>query len=281
MNKTLKLILATAIAVVLIAAVISFADTARLGTFRTMGFNVQKAVTKTTTYTALVTDSYIKANATSAGFTITLPAVSDATAGGTIQYKILKTDSSTNVVTVAAGSGDTIGGEASRAILSQNAYMIIHSGPGRDWTVDYETPYIVEDHYAGTYTTGIGSGGAWSAPTVSTTFTASSCGNTYMIATDALTMKLPAGVAGCKFTFINTGAAGNNIITITTTSSVIQGTIFSAAATTTPAQVISTATGSSLNNTKSTAKPGDMVELLSVSSGTWIITKGTGTWASI
>ena len=53
--------------------------------------------------------------------------------------------------------------------------------------------------------------------TASTTFTAADAGKEYNIATDALVMTLPlidANNIGMTFTFRNTGADGNNLITL-------------------------------------------------------------------
>jgi len=114
-------------------------------------YNPIATATKTTTYTVLSTDDYLIGNTTSASFTMTLPTIASLTnAGiGSKSYKFLKSDSTAYVLTVAAATGNTIGGEASRKIINQNGYMIIHS-QGTDWIVDYETPYVNENHYAGT-----------------------------------------------------------------------------------------------------------------------------------
>lgn len=50
--------------------------------------------------------------------------------------------------------------------------------------------------------------------TASTTLVAGDSGKTFLIGTDALTITLPSTQAGLEFTFVNSGAAGNNIITI-------------------------------------------------------------------
>jgi hypothetical protein len=50
--------------------------------------------------------------------------------------------------------------------------------------------------------------------TADRTLTAADSGKTFLIATDGLTVMLPATVKGLDFEFINTGAAGNNINTI-------------------------------------------------------------------
>ena len=50
--------------------------------------------------------------------------------------------------------------------------------------------------------------------TASKTLTAGDSGKVFTVATDALVITLPACEAGLKFTFVNTGADGNNIITL-------------------------------------------------------------------
>ena len=49
--------------------------------------------------------------------------------------------------------------------------------------------------------------------TASTTLVAGDSGKVFTEATDALVITLPACEAGLKFTFVNTGSDGNNIIT--------------------------------------------------------------------
>ena len=70
---------------------------------------------KTAAYTLTATDSYITASASSAAFTITLPS---ATGSGQ-KYVVIKTDSTTNAVTLAAAGTDTIEGSASKALSAQ------------------------------------------------------------------------------------------------------------------------------------------------------------------
>ncbi len=76
----------------------------------------QTPTVKTTTYTAVVGD-FVEANATSAGFTVTLP--NNPASGSIVSVK--KTDSSANVVTVAPQGGATIDGDANATIVTQNA----------------------------------------------------------------------------------------------------------------------------------------------------------------
>jgi len=112
--------------------------------------------------------------------------------------------------------------------------------------------------------------------TANKTLTASDSGKVFLIATDALTVTLPATVAGATYTFVNTGADGNNIITISPNASdAIYGTIANAAAD-------SVCTGSDdgdLVNTKATANKGDRVTLVADGDTGWYIVEGVGIWA--
>jgi hypothetical protein len=96
---------------------------------------------------------------------------------------------------------------------------------------DFETTDTVTDPTAdrtltkpdatGTYalTSGVGSYDVISTVTTSQTIAVAACGTTYYIGTDALVMTLPATAAGCNLWFVNTGAAGNNIITLSPNAS--------------------------------------------------------------
>ena len=112
--------------------------------------------------------------------------------------------------------------------------------------------------------------------TASTTLVAGDSGKVFTVATDALVITLPACEAGLKFTFVNTGADGNNIITLSPQSTDgIWGTI------TLSGSVVDLGgvANKDLINTKGTAIKGDSVTL--VSDGTdWFVTASTGIWAA-
>tara|TARA_R110000803_G_scaffold44743_1_gene94623 strand:- start:333 stop:740 length:408 start_codon:yes stop_codon:yes gene_type:complete len=101
-------------------------------------------------------------------------------------------------------------------------------------------------------------------------------GAEFNIATDAKIMTLPAITAeniGAEFTFRNTGADGNNIITISPASTdAIHGTI------------AAVSSGGVNNkdwiNTKTSANKGDWCTLKAVALTDWYITGGDGVWAS-
>jgi hypothetical protein len=276
--KTLKHIGLMALAIVLVATVIGFAETARLGKENSVAFNLTKIVQKTAAYTVTTSDSQVDVTATSANIVITLPSVATATVAGTMRYKIVKKDATTYKIIVTPATGDTIGGESTRYLISDEAYMIISSGPGKDWTVEYETPYIVEDHEAGTYTTGIGSGGLYSATSGSgtVTLTASDCGNVYSMGTGTTTYSLPATVANCKLTFINgLGGVSSELLVDPVTADNIYGGFTLAASVVT----IDDTAGDAIANTGATAVKGDFVTLVGDGNVGWFIIGGQGIWA--
>ena len=112
--------------------------------------------------------------------------------------------------------------------------------------------------------------------TASTTLYASDSGKVFTVATDALVITLPACEAGLKFTFVNTGADSNNIITLSPAATDgIWGTITLAGSVVDLGGVAN----KDLINTKSSAIKGDSVTL--VSDGTdWYVTASTGIWAA-
>ena len=121
---------------------------------------------------------------------------------------------------------------------------------------------------------------AQSTITATRTLTEADAGKEYNIATDALVVTLPAITAdniGMEFTFRNTGADGNNIITLSPASSDgINGTIANAAADSVASGVVN----KDLINTKATANNGDFVKIRAVALTKWFIMEGVGIWAS-
>ena len=112
--------------------------------------------------------------------------------------------------------------------------------------------------------------------TASKTLTAGDSGKVFTVATDALVITLPACEAGLKFTFVNTGADANNIITLSPAATDgIWGTITLAGSVVDVGGV----DNKDLINTKTSAIKGDSVTL--VSDGTdWYVTASTGIWAA-
>lgn len=120
---------------------------------------------------------------------------------------------------------------------------------------------------------------ATSTVTGNVTLTAAASGTTYFVATDALVITLPACAtagAGVNYKFVNTGADGNNIITISPNASdAIWGTITLAASVVDLGGV----DNKDLINTKATSIKGDTAEI--VTDGTdWYVTHSTGIWAA-
>jgi len=115
--------------------------------------------------------------------------------------------------------------------------------------------------------------------TANTTLTAADAGKTFLVATDALTITLPATIAGCEYTFINHGAAGNNIITVSPQSTDgIAGTITLASSVVTRVGTVDTG----LVNTKATSTKGNTVVIRGTGvtgTGAWYIVSSTGIWA--
>ena len=101
-------------------------------------------------------------------------------------------------------------------------------------------------------------------------------GTEFNIATDALTITLPAidvNNIGMEFTFRNTGADGNNIITLSPASTdAIHGTVGSVQS--------GGVDNKDWINTKATANKGDWCTLKAVALTDWYLTGGDGVWAS-
>jgi hypothetical protein len=115
--------------------------------------------------------------------------------------------------------------------------------------------------------------------TASTSLDAGDSNKTFLIGTDALVMSLPATVAGLRYTFVNSGADGNNIITVSPVAADgIAGTITLAASV---VQLDGTV-NKDIILTKATALMGDTFTLLGTGvTGThaWIVESSTGIYA--
>ena len=97
---------------------------------------------------------------------------------------------------------------------------------------------------------------------------ANQSGSEFNIATDAKVISLPlisAENLGMEFTFRNSGADGNNIITISPDAAdAVAGGV----------------AGKDIINTKATANLGDFIKLTALSTTKWVISAGVGIWAS-
>lgn len=111
--------------------------------------------------------------------------------------------------------------------------------------------------------------------TASKTFSKADSSGIFHIATDSLIMTLPATAADFRFTFVNTGADGNNIITIETASGdKIQGSWNYGIERVT----LSGTDAKDLVNTKTSAKTGDSITLVGDGSAGWYVESVQGIW---
>jgi hypothetical protein len=88
-------------------------------------------VSKTTTYTITTSDSTVLCDATSAAFTVTLP-TAVSVSGKT--YTVKKIDSSTNAITIATTSSQTIDTISTQTLGIQNAWLVMQSD-GSNWQI--------------------------------------------------------------------------------------------------------------------------------------------------
>ena len=128
--------------------------------------------------------------------------------------------------------------------------------------------------------------------TATQTLSSADSGTVFLMATDALVITLPpvgslgigasadAAPAGTTYTFINSGADGANIITVSPAAADgINGTITLAAS----VVELSGTVNKDLINTKATATTGNSVTIVSTgTTGTtaWMVISSTGIWAS-
>lgn len=88
--------------------------------------------TKTSSYTTAA-DELVQADPTSAGFTITLPAVASGNKGHRITIKNIST--STNTITIARAGSDTIDGGTSTTITTSKGKVTLVSDGTSNWMV--------------------------------------------------------------------------------------------------------------------------------------------------
>lgn len=94
--------------------------------------NRQNVVSKTTTYTATSQDDVVLCDASSAAFTLTLPAAASNT--GKV-FSIQKTDTSiANAVTIDGDASETIGGSTTKTLNTQGETLTIVSD-GTNWQI--------------------------------------------------------------------------------------------------------------------------------------------------
>lgn len=95
------------------------------------GISLPITGTKTGAYTVLITDYTIIGDATSAGFTVTLPTAVGNT--GKV-FNVKKIDSSGNAVTIGTTSAQTIDGVTTKAISTQYTSITVQSN-GTNWYI--------------------------------------------------------------------------------------------------------------------------------------------------
>jgi hypothetical protein len=96
--------------------------------------------TKTAAYTIATSDDIILADTTSAGFTLTLPTASGNT--GKI-FEIKKIDSTNNIVTIDGNGSETIDGDTTKKLATQNEAVTITSD-GTNWVVLSRTGLVTK-----------------------------------------------------------------------------------------------------------------------------------------
>ncbi len=115
--------------------------------------------------------------------------------------------------------------------------------------------------------------------TVSKTLRVEDSGKTFSVATDALDITLPATIKGLEYEFVNSGAAGNNIMTISPAAADgIAGTITLAAT----VVVLDGTIDKDAINTKASSIAGDSIRIVGTGiTGTtaWLVKSSTGIWA--
>jgi len=189
-------------------------------------YNSQAQVTKTASYTATLSDDYIKVTASTAELTITLPAINTIAGGGfgAKGYKILKTDATAfHIIVSPSSTANTIDGTTGYRITKQSDFIIITAVAGTtDWKVSYADDIMDTDVASGVVTSGgYLQGNVVTETTIATdVLTGSQCGSTIFLsaATEFLTT-LPVPSAGCYFKIVVKAAPASASYTVATDSS--------------------------------------------------------------
>ena len=115
--------------------------------------------------------------------------------------------------------------------------------------------------------------------TASKSLDAGDSNKTFLIGTDALVLTLPSTVAGLRYTFMNSGADGNNIITVSPAAADgIAGTVTLAG---TVVQLDGTVNKDAIL-TKATGLLGNSITIVGTGNagiGAWLIESVSGIWA--
>lgn len=109
--------------------------------------------------------------------------------------------------------------------------------------------------------------------------TANDSGKIFLVGTDAKTITLPATQAGLIYTFVNIGAAGNNIIKVSPAATDgISGTVTLASS----VVVLDGTVNKAALNTKATTQTGDSLTIIGTGLPgvkAWVVLSATGIWA--
>ena len=115
--------------------------------------------------------------------------------------------------------------------------------------------------------------------TADTTLTYEDSGSVILVGTDALIITLPDTKEGTRYTIMNSGAAANNIITVSPQAADgIAGTITLASS----VVVLDGTIDKDAINTKSTSQAGDSITLIGTGVAgvtAWLVESSTGIWA--
>ena len=113
--------------------------------------------------------------------------------------------------------------------------------------------------------------------TASKTLTAEDSGKIFLIGTDALVITLPPTAEGLIYTFVNSGADGGAIITVSPAAADAIHGVFTLAASIVE---LSGTDNKDMINTKATAGTGDHARIVADGSVGWFVIGGSGIWAS-
>lgn len=101
--------------------------------WNSLPYFTRAVVAKTAAYTAAVSDRGVLCDATSAAFTVTLPAVADAT---DVKLFVKKTDSSGNAITIDGNASETIDGATTQTLSTQYDCLTLYCDGTEWWVID-------------------------------------------------------------------------------------------------------------------------------------------------
>lgn len=107
----------------------------------TTGLHHFAVANKTANYTATSTDHEIRCDASGGAFTITLPSTSGTNIDTGKRYIVKKVDSSSNAVTIATTSSQTIDGVTTKSLSSQYQTLEVQNN-GTNWDVLTDSAWV-------------------------------------------------------------------------------------------------------------------------------------------